>query len=118
MSGHFKGTNTVPLTFIPKGTTQSYFEVRAGAFAIGTVGAVALSGAGGPQRQYRWQLTVSAAPPGFQRDGRAYSLEDAKAGIEGAWQTWISAAGLTELPALEAHDASLGEDRTGPGLEF
>ena len=47
--------------------------------------------------QYRWHLTISAAPAGFQRDGHAYSLEDAKAGIEAAWQTWIEAAGLTEL---------------------
>ena len=95
-----------------------HFEVRSGAFAIGTVGAVALSRTGGPQREYRLHLTVSAAPPGFQRDGRAYSLEDAKAGIEGAWQTWISAAGLTELPAREAHDAGIGEDQTRPDHEF
>jgi hypothetical protein len=83
--------------FIAKSLTQTHLEVRAGAFAIGSISRVRLSSAAGDAKQeYSWHLTVSAAPPGFQRDGRARSLEDAKAAIEGAWQTWVMSAGLAD----------------------
>jgi hypothetical protein len=87
--------NAVPLIFIPRGVSQTNFEIRAGSFTIGTVAKAKLSSVAG-NREFHWHLMVSAAPPGFQRDGHAYSLEDAKAGIEAAWQTWIAAAGLTD----------------------
>src|SRR4249920_1295596 len=86
----------MPLSFISKNTSQ--FEVRAATFTIGTLHRVALSKDAEQSAQYRWHLAVSAAPAGFQRDGHAYSLDDAKAAIEAAWQTWIEAAGLTERP--------------------
>lgn len=57
--------------------------------------------------QYRWHLTISAAPPDFKRDGHAYSLEDAKVAIEAAWQAWLAAAGLAE---------KVGNAPTPPGV--
>lgn len=84
----------MPLIFVDKNT--SLVEVRAATFPIGTVSLVMRSAGSLKSVQYRWHLTVSASPPGFQRDGHAYSVEDAKTAIEHAWQTWITAAGLIE----------------------
>jgi hypothetical protein len=85
----------MPLIFIAKNSFM--FEVRAETFPIGALSMVRQpsAGAGGPI-EYRWFLSISAAPAGFKRDGHAYSLDDAKAAMEASWQTWLTAAGLTE----------------------
>ena len=85
---------SMPLTFIEKNTSLT--EVRVATFTIGTLNRVAMSSNAEKPAPYRWYLAVSAAPAGFQRDGHAYSLEDAKAAIEAAWEAWIEAAGLSE----------------------
>lgn len=85
----------MPLNFFAKNTAM--VEVRAATFPIGTITTLMQPKAGGgPPVEYRWHLTISAAPAGFIRDGRTSSLEDAKAAMENAWQTWVSSAGLTE----------------------
>ena len=87
----------MPLIFIEKNT--SLIEVRAATFPIGTLSLVTRSLAAAPRLmsvQYRWHLTISAAPPDFKRDGHEYTVEDAKVAIEKAWQMWLAAAGLIE----------------------
>lgn len=108
----------MPLMFVPKGVSQTQFEVRAGSFAIGSVGTVMLLNAAGKAQQYRWHLTVSAAPPGFQRDGDAYSLEDANAAIEGAWQTWIASAGLLDGPDQTSNLPAKEHDKDSPNADL
>ena len=90
----------MPLIFVDK--NACLVEVRAATFPIGTVSLVMRSAGGLKSVPSRWHLTVSASPPGFNRDGHAYSLEDAKSAIEEAWQTWLAAAGLTEKAAQHA----------------
>jgi hypothetical protein len=84
----------MPLTFVPKGAFNSHFEVWAGTFAIGRISRVALPS--GHTREWRWYLTISAAPPGLQREGTAQSVELAKGAAEQCWRAWVEAAGLTE----------------------
>ena len=94
------------LMFVPKGAFNSHFEVWAGTFAIGRVSRVVLPS--GHTREWRWYLTISAAPPGFQREGTTQSVEQAKEAAEQSWQAWVEAAGLIERPG--APSSGMPED--------
>ena len=90
------------LTFVPKGVSTSHFEVWAGKFAIGRISRVVLPS--GHTLKWRWYLTISAAPPGFQREGNAQSVEHAKEAAEKSWQAWVEAAELLEWPSVASDD--------------
>ena len=43
--------------------------------------------------KWAWNFSLTPGPPGFEHNGRADTLEDAKAAVERNWRAWLTAAG-------------------------
>ena len=81
------------LSYRDRDTSDTHFDVLCGSLRIGMIyrgTARAL--------HWRWTFFVSQmAPPGFEHDGNADTVEDAKAAVERNWRAWLKAAGLSDV---------------------
>jgi hypothetical protein len=84
------------LTYRDTDTSGTQIEVLSHNIPIANISKQVLSSLAGSTVQWRWNLAITAAPPGIEYHGYAEALDEAKAAIERNWQAWLAAAGLSE----------------------
>ena len=89
------------LTYRDRGASGTQIDAVAGNLCIATLykaspPAKASSSKGANDLQWRWTFFITAAPPGFEHQGDAASLAEAKGRVAESWSAWVAAAGLDE----------------------
>ena len=82
------------LTYRDKGTSGTLVEVVSNELSIGHLNKHP-SGTKSHEK-WDWNFSITPGPPGFEYNGRAETLEDAKAAVERNWRGWLKAAGLPD----------------------
>ena len=81
----------VALTYLDKDASGERLAVFTNELCIGHIS----KHASGPRshEKWAWNFSLAPGPSGFEHNGRADTLEDAKAAVERNWRAWLAAAG-------------------------
>jgi hypothetical protein len=83
------------LIYRNRGSSGTQLDVMSGDVRIATLWKNKSSVTSGAREEWRWTCTMSVGPPGFAVHGNSDSKAEAQATLELAWQTWLTAAGLS-----------------------
>ena len=88
------------LTTRERGASGTQIDAIAGNLCVATLYKASppakASSKGADGVQWRWTFFITAAPPGFEHQGDAASLAEAKGRMAESWSAWVAAAGLDE----------------------
>jgi hypothetical protein len=84
------------LSFRERGASGTQIDVVVGSLCIATLYKAKLLARASKDEPWRWTFFLTAAPPGFEHQGDAASLAEAKGRVAESWAVWIAAAGLEE----------------------
>jgi hypothetical protein len=84
------------LTYRDRGASGTQIDVVAGKLCVATLYKVSSPAKASDGAHWRWTFFLTAAPPGFEHQGHAASLVEAKGCVAENWSVWVAAAGLDE----------------------
>jgi len=85
----------MPLIYRDKGISGTQFDVLSHQLRIAHVGKDLMTAF--QAVRWSWNFSIgNAVPRGFPHHGTAETFEEAKAIVDAAWETWLTAAGLSE----------------------
>jgi hypothetical protein len=84
------------LSYRDRGASGTQIDAIAGNLCIATLYKAASPAKASKDEPWRWTFFLTAAPPGFEHQGDAASLAEAKGRVAESWAVWIAAAGLEE----------------------
>ena len=84
------------LTYRDRGAGGTQIDVVAGDLCVATLYKASSPAKASKDTPWRWTFLLTAAPPGFEHQGDAASLAEAKGRLAENWSVWVAAAGLEE----------------------
>lgn len=86
----------MPLTYRDRGTSGTQLDVLCGDVIVANVHKNWSTVMYKKDETWNWYMRQEYGPEGYQKNGSAQSLAEAKAHVEGMWTMWLKAAGLRE----------------------
>jgi hypothetical protein len=84
------------LTYRDRGASGAQIDAVAGSLCVATLYKASMPAKASNSTPWRWTFFLTAAPPGFEHQGDAASLAEAKGRVAESWSIWVAAAGLDE----------------------
>lgn len=84
------------LSYRDRGTSGTQIDVVAGELCVATLYKASSPAKAPSGAHWKWTFFLTATPPGFEHQGNAHSLAEAKGRVAENWSVWVTAAGLDE----------------------